>query len=618
MKKELEKLLLSKEEYVVEGRLNKNKILELARNYNNEFLNMLLSKAKIRKYFFEEMENKVLIFKKDIFLQFLNNKEFLPDSFTAYKTKIGLATTNNRFLSENEDIVLNFPYKDCILEGGQSKEDIKRKEVFFNEILAPTEINRLLDNKVFTNFKRFNSNNELEVTNINDDDSFIIKGNNLVTLYSIKDRFAGRIKSIIIDPPYFFNKQKSGDSFNYNSNFKLSTWLTFMKNRLKISKELLSDDGIITIIIGVDGAEYLKLLADEIFEVSKYPKRFVGKITWRKTDNQSNIGDFANVIDYILVYRKNENTKLNKLPLSEKAQREYSYEDNIGKYRRSNILDLTRGRYEYTIKTPKGDNISGPWMISEKDFIDLQKQDGIHWPEKGKQIPYGKTYLKEALENGQITSDMWDASYGTNQRSADEIKSLFGTRIFEYAKPEKLLQNLISLTTNKNDIVLDFFMGSATTQAVALKMDRQFIGIEQMDYIDTISILRLQKVLAGEQGGISEDVEWKGSEKSFVYCELRNDAQEFKISITNATNSEELLHLFKVMKSSSFLSYRINPKNLKEKEFLKFSLAEQKQVLYDLLDNNNLYVNYSDIEDSTYNISANEKKLNHELYGRVK
>lgn len=614
MKKELERLLAQNDTFIVEGVLNKNKLAELARQYNPELLNLLMSDEKISNHFFSRLETGVLIFKKDVFLQFLNNKEFLPDSFTSYKTKIGLAT-GDKYLSENQEVVLNFPYKDCVLEGGQTKDDAKRQEIFFNETLAPTEINRLLDNKVLTNFKRYDETGEHEVEELSDSDNLIIKGNNLIALHSLKKRFVGKIDSIIIDPPYFFNKKKSDDSFSYNSNFKLSTWLTFMKNRLEVAKELLSENGFISIIIGIDGVNHLKLLADEVFDVSSDNKKFVGQITWRKTDNQPNIGDYANVIDFILIYRKNSDAKLKRLPLSNKAQKEYSYEDENGKYRRSNILDLTRGKYNYDIQTPEGTILSGPWMINKDEFNRLVSVDGIHWPSKGKQIPYGKMYLKDAIENGQITSDFWDGSYGTNQRSADEIKELFGDRVFTFAKPEKLIQNLISISSSKGDIVLDYHLGSGTTAAVAHKMNRQYIGIEQMDYIETVSVERLKKVIAGEQGGVSKDVNWSGG-GSFVYAEIKNDAQDFKNSIFEATTTEELLELFEIVKKSSFLSYRIDPKKLKASEFEKLSLAEQKQILSEIIDNNNLYVNYSDIDDIDYGISAQDKKLNHAFYGK--
>ena len=199
MKKELENLLLQHEEFLVEGVLNKNKLSELARKYDAKLLNILMREEKIKNHLFSELEEGILVLKKDVFLQFLNNKEFLPDSFTAYKTKIGLGNKNGSLLSENHDIVLNFPYKDCILEGGQAKEDAKRDEMFFNETLAPSEITRLLDDKVFTNFKRYDKEGEYEVKEIKEDDNFVIKGNNLVVLHSLIKKYAGKVKCIYIE-----------------------------------------------------------------------------------------------------------------------------------------------------------------------------------------------------------------------------------------------------------------------------------------------------------------------------------------------------------------------------------------------------------------------------------
>ncbi|HEL0238645.1 TPA: site-specific DNA-methyltransferase [Streptococcus equi subsp. zooepidemicus] len=245
-----------------------------------------MSNEKISQHFFATLETGVLVFKKDVFLQFLNNKEFLPDSFTAYKTKIGLAT-GDKYLSENQEVVLNFPYKDCVLEGGQTKDNAKRQEVFFNETFAPTEINRLLDDKVLTNFKRYDKDGEHEVEELADTDNLIIKGNNLIALHSLKKRFAGKIKLIYIDPPY----NTGNDSFKYNDSFNHSTWLTFMKNRLEVAKKLLSDEGIIFVQIDDKEYAYLKVLMDNIFG-REYCKN---SIVWRKVKS----GKFK-VITYLM------------------------------------------------------------------------------------------------------------------------------------------------------------------------------------------------------------------------------------------------------------------------------------------------------------------------------
>lgn len=201
-----------------------------------------------------------------------------------------------------------------------------------------------------------------------------------------------------------------------------------------------------------------------------------------------------------------------------------------------------------------------------------------------------------------------------NTHASTEIKKLFDEKLFSTPKPEKLVQYLLNIATFEGDIVLDFFMGSGTTAAVAHKMNRQYIGIEQMDYIETVAVERLKKVIAGEQGGISKDVDWQGG-GSFVYCELKNDAQEYKKQVQKATTAEQLVELLNFAKQSSFLSYRIDPKKLRENEFKQLSLAEQKQILSEIVDNNNLYVNYSDIDDISNGISNADKNLNREFYG---
>lgn len=617
MKQELERLLLQKEEFLVEGALNKNKLAELARQYDSMLLNLLMSEPTISNHFFSTLEEGIMIFKKDTFLQFLNNKEFLPDSFTAYKTKIGLATSDNRYLSENNEVVLNFPYKDCVLEGGQTKDDAKRQEIFFNETLAPSEINRLLDDKVLTNFKRFDKDGEHEVEELNNTDNLIIKGNNLITLHSLKKRFAGRIKMIYIDPPYNTGK----DSFNYNDHFNHSSWLTFMKNRLEVAWDLLAEDGTIWISIDDSESHYLKVLADSVFG----RENFLNEVIWQRAYAPVNLKKtFSRSHDAILVYAKNNSSEkeLNKLPRDEVASNRYKNPDNdprgvwqsdnlsVGPAVESNI---------YEIITPSGRSVYPPegrsWLFNKTRFREFLDDNRIWFGQDGNNVPRIKRFLSE-VKDGVVAQTLWTyQEVGHNQDAKKEIKNLFeGQAVFGTPKPEKLIQRIIQLGSDEGDLVLDFFMGSATTQAVAHKMNRQYIGIEQMDYIETVAVERLKKVIDGEQGGISKDVDWQGG-GSFVYAELKNDAQDFKESILKATTTEELFELFNTAKTSSFLSYRIDPKKLKASEFEKLSLAEQKQILSEIIDHNNLYVNYCDIDDQSYSISEQDKRLNRAFYG---
>ena len=616
MKKELENLLLHQEEFLVEGMLNKNKLSELARKYDSKLLNVLMKEEKIKNHFFTKLEGSILVFKKDVFLQFLNNKEFLPDSFTAYKTKIGLGNRDGSLLSENHEVVLNFPYKDCILEGGQTKEDAKRDENFFNETLAPIEITRLLDDKIFTNFKRYDKGGEHEVKELKENDNFIIKGNNLVALYNLKKRYAGKIKLIYIDPPYNTGK----DSFNYNDYFNHSTWLTFIKNRLEVAWDLLSDDGTIWISIDDYESHYLKVLADTIFG----RENFLNEVIWQRAFAPVNLKKtFSRSHDAILVYAKNNSSdkELNKLPRDENTNNRYKNPDNDARgVWTSSDLSVGPAVKEniYPILTPSGREIfpteGRSWLFNKERLQEFIDDNRIWFGKDGNNVPRMKRFLSE-VKDGVVAQTVWTyKEVGHNQDAKKEIKHLFdGQAAFGTPKPEKLIQRIIQLGSEEGDIVLDFFMGSGTTQAVAHKMNRQYIGIEQMDYIETVSVERLKKVITGEQGGISKDINWKGGGE-FVYCELKNDAQDYKNKVIEAQTSEELLELLKRVKKSSFLSYRIDSKKLKEKEFLEFSFGEQKQLLIDIVDNNNLYVNYSDMEDENYEISELEIKLNREFY----
>lgn len=618
MKQELEELLSQHKSFLVEGVLNKNKLAELARRYDPALLNALMGDEKVASHFFTTLETGIQIFKKDVFLQFLNNKEFLPDSFTAYKTKIGLATENGQYLSENKNVVLHFPYKDCVLEGGQTKEDAKRQEIFFNETLAPYEINRLLDDKVLTNFKRFDKDGEHEVKELNNTDNLIIKGNNLIALHSLKKRFAGKIKMIYIDPPYNTGK----DSFNYNDHFNHSSWLTFIKNRLEIAWELLADDGTIWMSIDDSESHYLKVLADDIFG----RENFLNEVIWQRAYAPVNLKKtFSRSHDAILVYAKNNSSEkeLNKLPRDETANSRYKNPDNDprGPWKASDFsVGPAVESNVYEIITPSGRSVYPPkgrsWVLSEKRFEEFLKDNRIWFGEKGNNVPSTKRFLSE-VNDGVVAQTLWTyQEVGHNQDAKKEIKNLFdGQAAFGTPKPEKLIQRIIQLGSGEGDLVLDFFMGSATTQAVAHKMNRQYIGIEQMDYIETVAVERLKKVIDGEQGGISKDVNWTGG-GSFVYCELKNDAQEFKNAIVHATSTDQLLALFEQAKNSSFLSYRVDPKKLRKQDFEKLSLAEQKQILSEIIDNNNLYVNYSDIDDGDYQVSEQDKKLNRSFYGK--
>src|SRR3989338_6906854 len=274
---DLTKLFQKDDRIFADGKLLENKLTELALKLDHALIELLLSDNKAKEHFFIEktvQKEKVLVFDKDKFIAFVNNKEFLPDSFTSFKNKIGLIT-NGDYLKEKDDVVLPWEYKDCVLEGGQDKEDQKRNEIFYNETLSPDEIDRLFEPKVLTNFKKYDSKGEHKVAGFGADDNLIIKGNNLLALHCLKQKFRGQAKLIYIDPPF----NTGNDDFHYNDRFNHSTWLTFMKNRLQIARELLCNDGSIFIQIDDNEQAYLKILCDEVF--GRY--NFRNQIAWLRS-----------------------------------------------------------------------------------------------------------------------------------------------------------------------------------------------------------------------------------------------------------------------------------------------------------------------------------------------
>ena len=598
------------EQYVAEGLLKKDAIIVDLDNYKPELVEKILTNAILNEAFTEDIAGATILKINDI-IQMLEVDEYWSNSYTRYTNKIGLAA-DNRYLDETTDVVLNFPYKDGILKAGMTKDDVSREdaeESFLNEIVAREEIDVLLDEKIFKNAKKYDKNGSSPVSEIKDTDNLIIKGNNLLALHSLKKRFSGKIKSIIIDPPYYFKKTKSSDAFNYNSNFKLSTWLVFMKNRLDVAKELLSDEGLCIIIVGEEGYAQLKLLADNIFGGDKY----IGTISWRKSDNQANIGEFAKVTDYILIYKKSSG-KLNKLPLTDKARKEYRYSDENGYFRRQILLDKTRGKYNYELTTPTGKKLYGPWMKEKEEIERLDNLGKIYWTRGGQEQPYGKLYLQDS--EGQIPNDFWDNSFGTNQRGAEEIRELFsGDRLFDFPKPERLIYNLMKISSEEGDLVLDFFMGSGTTAAVAHKMNRQYIGIEQMDYIETVAVERLKKVINGEQGGISQDVAWSGG-GSFIYAELMDKNATFIDAVLNSIHSDELKAIFDDMKATLDFDFRVDLQEV-DQSIWDEDFEMQKKILVKIIDKNQLYHNYSEIDDETIKsqLSQSDYDFNKSFYG---
>ncbi|MDP2363530.1 MAG: site-specific DNA-methyltransferase [Ignavibacteria bacterium] len=628
-------LLERDDRLVIEGQLLKNKVIELALALDSGLIRLLLASEGIRRHFFQDVDG-VLVFDKIKFQRFVSNKAFLPDSYTAFKNKIGL-TAEGSYLTDNKEVVLAWPYKDCVLEGGQTKEDAKRDEIFWNETLAPDQIDRLLAPKVLTNFKKYDKDGEHQVMRISRDDNLIIKGNNLLALHTLKKAYAGRVKLIYIDPPY----NLGNDSFNYNDNFNHSTWLTFMRNRLEITKDLLMTNGIIFIHVGDGEMHYLKVLADSIFG----REHFIATVPRKTRSGKSDVPyKLSQDFDWILTYTKGASQKEDLF--QRKVSRKYYTTPDFpnDEWRLSDLTKQTptseRKNSDFTLVNPVNGseypvNPNRSWAVTKDTAPDYIKRKKIVFPSdyeflkiqqpamrifKSEEIAkngddFDKSYVSTEFLN-QIMDDLLKRTI--NKKGTDDIVELFGDKAFAYPKNELLLSKLIEYTTNEGDIVMDFHLGSGTTAAVAHKMARRYIGVEQMDYIDTITVERLKKVIAGEQGGISKIAKWQGG-GSFIYCELAKANQTFVEQIQRAENSERLTAIWQMMQEKAFLSYRIDPKkiDLASIDFIALSFDDQKRFLIEVMDKNMLYVPASEIDDITYSISDEDKKLNRQFFDEL-
>lgn len=577
---QLKAVLKQNREFIAEdGEILQTKVYASAMAMDKKLLKLLLENESTRNHFFTEVEDN-FVFDKSKFIWVLESRELLEDSYTSYKNKIGLVDNDERLISQTDEISLVWPYKDCVLAGGQTKEEQNRNEIFYNETLAPEQVNQLLHPKVFTNAKKYSANNEINIDSLEDNENYIIKGNNLLVLSSIANVYNGKINTIYIDPPF----NTGNDSFNYNDRFSRSTWLTFMKNRLELAKDLLTHDGNIFIHIDHNQGHYLKVLLDEIFG----EENFVQEIIWAygsASGGRAAGTKPVNIHDYILHYAKSySNRKENKLftPYSQKYIDEwFKYDDGDGRlYQRRH-----RG------KDKDGNTI---W---EKQYLD-----------ESKGVPLTTVWndINQVYANPQ--------AFKQENRATSEIELDFGN---SGQKPEKLIQRIIEMSTNEGDVVLDFFMGSGTTPATAMKMNRRFIGIEQMDSQIDISVNRLIDVINGKQSGISKDVDWQGG-GSFVYCELKKLNEKYIESIELASSHELLEEIRKSLFETGFISYKVNVEQINEEidEYNDLSLEEKKKLLIELVDKNKLYVNYSDIDDEEMKVSEQEKKFTHSFYSR--
>lgn len=506
--------------------------------------------------------------------------------YTKYSNKIGLfSNSKGSFIKNDTDVVLNFPFKDTVLEAGMSKEDKGREERFLHLEIDSKDIDTLEEPKVLTDFRYIDENGETSLTASNDVQFFdeegglkqnlLIKGNNLLALHTIKVHLAGKVKLIYIDPPF----NTGNDSFKYNDKFNHSAWLTFMRNRLEVARELLADDGSIFVHTDHNESHYVKVLMDEIFGQDN----FVDEIVWSygtASGGRAAGAKPVNIHDYIVQFAKNydqRQTFKQYTPYSQKYLDDwFKFTDDDGRrYRRR-----MRGRDE------NGDTVWTKQYLDESPGVPLTTV----W-----------TDIKQVYADPR--------AYKAGMEHTTEI-----VKGFDGQKPEALIERIIKLTTNEGDLVLDYHLGTGTTSAVAHKMNRRWIGIEQMDYIED-SKARLKGVIDGDQTGISKDVSWKGG-GSFVYFELKKYNQEYVERIMEATSLKELEDIYVDMRNNAFLKFWFDRSHFeKDEDFRQLDLDGRKNALADVLDENQLYLNYADMNDTRHNVTADEKALTDKFYG---
>ena len=624
-----------------DGELKKFIIIDAAFNMNRKLIELLLEVPEIKQKFFTEISGH-WVFDINLFVQYMENKNFLKDSYTRFRNKIGL-NIGGKFLNQRNEVSLVWPFKDCILEGGQSREDQKRPEIFFNEILAQVEIDQLTEPKVLTNWKRFTVEGEKPVTKLKREngtikENLIIKGNNLLALHSLLPQFEEKVKLIYIDPPY--NTGGSTDTFKYNNSFKHSTWLTFIKNRIDIAKRFLRKDGFIAITIDHEELFYLGAIADEIF--GRENRIGIVSILINPKGRQHE-KFFSASTEYMLVYAKDVNSaEFNKVTIEESKSEKFNLSDENGKYRLDSFIrarsSTTREKKEdsfYPIYVSKDlktltlektkdyyevfpivNGVEYTWK-TQKDTFEIRNKENQYVAE----LVDDKVQIFNKYPEQQVFKNIWyDKKYFPEFQGTNLLKKLFNDNVFSYPKSLYAVYDTLKIMTDEEDIILDFFAGSGTIGHATLELNkneggnRQFILIEQLDYAENVTAKRIEIVI---KNNAEENKMFSNSQDvSCVYLELNKYNQTFIEQIEEAKTGEQLLAIWGEMKEHSFLNYNVDIKKHEEaiEDFKQLSIETQKQHLCEILNKNQLYVNLSSIDDEDYQVSEDDKRLTRDFY----
>lgn len=663
LKSKVEKLLSEIPDFTDENKnLKINVIKDYADNGNVKLLEPLLKNPQTKKAFFTPVLDS-FVFNTAKFKEFLEYSSAC-NSYSKYLgEKIGLYMGDSSLLDRNE-VVLNFPFKDCVLEGGQRKEDgldtyyeyddkkseytekqSKRREVFYNEVLAQDEIDSLFSPKAFCNTKRYEKGKSEKCIKVNRDaelntkrglpedtitDNLIIKGNNLLALHSLKKEFAGKVKLIYIDPPYN-TRNPTADTFIYNNNFKDSTWLTFMRNRLEIGKKLLSKDGCLIIAIDENEHSYLGVLLHELFD-TEYEIHNI-TIVHNPRGVQGTNFSYTNESAYFVIPKGKKSIVDRKIAPDEIEWR--NLRDNGGESLRT---DAKNCFYPIIVKNEKIVGFGEVLLDDRKHPKQEEKKDGYSYiyPIDIQGIERKWRYARQTVEGikdllrvkkvknhleielgknfGTFRTVWQDARYDANEYGKKLINDLVPNCPFSFPKSLWNVYDCLYSVVGKDKeaIILDFFGGSGTTAHAVEELNkndngkRQFILCEQMDYINTVTVPRVAEVQKRNEGG------------SFVYLELAKKNETALEQISDCKSLEELTELFDELCSKYFLHYNVRVKEFRKEieseRFKQLNLKQQKEMFSRMLDLNQLYVNTDDRHDKNTGLTEDDIAITEDFY----
>ena len=627
---DLTKLLQAEQSFISDGKILKNAVIEAALTMDARLLELLMQSDTIKDHFFKPMAG-ALVFDKVKFQDFVSNKDFLPNSYTAYRNRIGLTDGRGEYLSQSRDVVLAWPYKDCVLEGGMTKEDRGRNEVFWNTTLAPDDITRLFEPKVLTGWERWDADavaagKAKPVGEVSQDDNLLIKGNNLLALHSLKARYAGEIDCIYIDPPY--NPPSNSNTFLYNNRFNHSSWLTFMKNRLEVAKQLLKRDGSMIVAIDENEFFYLGVLLQEVF-----PDHEVHCISVVHNPRGVQGTNFSYINEYALFV----------IPKAKKSIGERVIDDDEVDWSNFRNWGTESERSDakncfYSVKVKDGAVIGFGEVLPDDEHPDqtVEVEDGVFevfpidtkgverkWRYARQSVDEIKSLLRAVWRKGHYEIELgknfgmmrtvWqDSRYDANGYGSQLLREIVPGWNFTFPKSLWTVHDCIKAVVGekKTAKVLDFFAGSGTTGHAVLELNksdngsRTFIMTEQLDYAETCTKQRIIEVIKRDNLDVR-----------FVYAEALHSNSAFANRIEAAPDRATLQTIHADMQATGYLRYDVDLKAFATDDFAALPLEDAKRVLMDCLDANHLYVNLSSLGDADFDISDEDARATRSFYG---